>query len=84
MSSDARLTLITRPGCHLCEEAKAALDRVVAVTGDKWVEKDVSGDVEAERDYGDRLPVVLLDGKEHGYWRVEEDRLLRDLTTPQL
>lgn len=84
MSSDARLTLITRPGCHLCEDAKAALDRVVAVTGDKWVDKDVTGDVELERDYGDRLPVVLLDGKEHGYWRVEEERLLRDLTTPQL
>ncbi|WFE32320.1 glutaredoxin family protein [Micromonospora sp. WMMD975] len=84
MSTDPRLILITRPGCHLCEDAKAALARVVAVTGDRWVEKDVTGDVEMERDYGDRLPVVLLDGKEHGYWRVEEDRLLRDLTTPQL
>ncbi|MET7966631.1 glutaredoxin family protein [Micromonospora sp. NPDC005305] len=84
MSSDARLTLITRPGCHLCEDAKAALDRVVAVTGDRWEEKDVTGDLELERDYGERLPVVLLDGKEHGYWRVEEERLLRDLTTPQL
>ena len=57
---------------------------VVAVTGDRWVEKDVTGDIELEREYGDRLPVVLLDGKEHGYWRVEEERLLRDLTTPQL
>ncbi|MFY1704531.1 glutaredoxin family protein [Micromonospora sp. WMMA1923] len=84
MSTDARLTLITRPGCHLCDDAKAALDRVVAVTGDKWIEKDVSGDIELEREYGERLPVVLLDGKEHGYWRVEEERLLRDLTTPQL
>ncbi|GAA2705710.1 glutaredoxin family protein [Micromonospora olivasterospora] len=84
MATDARLTLITRPGCHLCEDAKAALDRVVAVTGDRWVEWDVTDDVELEREYGDRLPVVLLDGKEHGYWRVEEDRLLRDLTTPQL
>ncbi|MEU0152472.1 MULTISPECIES: glutaredoxin family protein [Micromonospora] len=84
MSSDARLTLITRPGCHLCEDAKEALDRVVAVTGDRWIEKDVTGDLELEREYGDRLPVVLLDGKEHGYWRVEEERLLRDLTTPQL
>ncbi|MFC0503661.1 glutaredoxin family protein [Micromonospora costi] len=84
MSPDARLTLITRPDCHLCEEARAALERVVAVTGDRWVEKDVTGDLELERDYGDRLPVVLLDGKEHGYWRVEEERLLRDLTTPQL
>jgi glutaredoxin-like protein DUF836 len=84
MSSDARLALIVRPGCHLCEDAKAALDRVVAVTGDSWIERDVTGDVELEREYGDRLPVVLLDGKEHGYWRVEEERLLRDLTTPQL
>ncbi|GGM12754.1 glutaredoxin family protein [Micromonospora yangpuensis] len=84
MSTDARLTLITRPGCHLCDDAKAALDRVVAVTGDKWIEKDVSGDIELEREYGERLPVVLLDGREHGYWRVEEERLLRDLTTPQL
>ncbi|PZG00983.1 glutaredoxin family protein [Micromonospora deserti] len=81
---EPRLTLITRPGCHLCEDAKAALDRVAAVTGDQWVEWDVTDDVELEREYGDRLPVVLLDGKEHGYWRVEEERLLRDLTTPQL
>ncbi|ASW58018.1 glutaredoxin family protein [Plantactinospora sp. KBS50] len=74
-----RLTLITRPGCHLCEVAREAIGRVVAVTGDRWVEVDVTGDLELERDYGDRLPVVLLDGREHGYWRVEEDRLLRDL-----
>ena len=81
MSTAARLALITRPGCHLCEDAKAAIERVVAVTGDSWVELDVTDDVELEREYGDRLPVVLLDGREHGYWRVEEDRLLRDLTT---
>jgi glutaredoxin len=80
MPNEPRLTLITRPGCHLCEVAKEAIDRVVAVTGDRWVEVDVTGDLELEREYGDRLPVVLLDGKEHGYWRVEEDRLLRDLT----
>jgi hypothetical protein len=79
MPDQPRLTLITRPGCHLCEVAKEAMDRVVAATGDQWVEVDVTGDLELERDYGDRLPVVLLDGREHGYWRVEEERLLRDL-----
>lgn len=81
--SEPRLTLITRPGCHLCEVAKEALDRVAAVTGDRWVEVDVTHDLELEREYGDRLPVVLLDGREHGYWRVEEDRLVRDLTRTQ-
>jgi hypothetical protein len=77
--SEPRLALVTRPGCHLCDVAKEAIDRVAAATGETWTEVDVSGDVELEREYGDRVPVVLLDGREHGYWRVEEDRLLRDL-----
>jgi glutaredoxin len=74
-----RVTLLTRPDCHLCDAARSALDRVAGRTGEPWAELDVSDDIELERDYGDRLPVVLLDGKEHGYWRVEEDRLARDL-----
>ena len=53
--------------------------RVAAASGETWAELDVTSDLELERDYGDRLPVVLLDGSEHGYWRVEEERLLRDL-----
>ena len=75
----ARLTLITRPGCHLCDVAKEAIERIAADTGEGWVELDVESDIELESEYGDRVPVVLLDGKEHGYWRVEEDRLRRDL-----
>lgn len=71
--------LLTRPGCNLCEPAKEAMARVAAASGVRWEEVDVTADPELEREYGDRLPVVLLDGKEHGYWRVEEDRLLRDL-----
>jgi len=74
-----RLTLITRPGCHLCEEAVEAIRRIDAQTGAGWVEVDVTADVELEKEYGERVPVILLDGKEHGYWRVEEKRLLRDL-----
>ncbi len=79
MTEAARVTLITRAGCHLCEVAKEALDRVCDATGDSWVELRVESDIELEREYGERLPVILLDGKDHGYWRVEEDRLLRDL-----
>ncbi|HYN95718.1 MAG TPA: glutaredoxin family protein [Pilimelia sp.] len=77
--SEPRLGLVTRAGCHLCEVAAEAMDRVTAATGETWVAIDVDSDIELEREYGDRVPVVLLDGREHGYWRVEEERLLRDL-----
>ncbi|MGA5303538.1 glutaredoxin family protein [Nucisporomicrobium flavum] len=74
-----RLTLISRTGCHLCEEAEQVLDRIAA---GGWTRVEVSDSIELERDYGDRVPVVLLDGKEHGYWRIEEERLLRDMARP--
>jgi glutaredoxin len=79
--TDHAITLITRVNCHLCEEAKAALGRVQSATGVGWTELDVDADDELAYEYGDRVPVVLLDGKEHGYWRVEEERLLRDLAS---
>ena len=73
-----RLTLISRDGCHLCEEAERVLDRI----GAPWERVDVDDSIELVRDYGDRVPVLLLDGREHGYWRIEEDRLRRDLAKP--
>jgi hypothetical protein len=75
-----RLVLVTRVGCHLCDVAKEAMDRVTGITGEGWQELDVDADADLQAEYGERVPVVLLDGKEHGYWRVEEERLLRDLT----
>jgi glutaredoxin len=77
--SEPRLTLYTRPGCHLCDDAKAALDKITEATGERWTEVNVETDIELERESGERLPVIMLDGKEHGYFRVEPDRLLRDL-----
>jgi glutaredoxin len=70
-----RVTLYTRAGCHLCDDAKAVLDRL----GVGFDEVDIAGDPELTAEYGDRIPVVVLDGREHGYWRVDEPRLLRDL-----
>jgi len=71
-----RVTLISRAGCHLCADAESVLDRILP---GQWSRVDVDSDVGLQRDYGDRVPVVLLDGAEHGYWRVEETRLLRDI-----
>ncbi|WP_184789222.1 glutaredoxin family protein [Phytomonospora endophytica] len=77
--SGARVVLLTTAGCHLCTDAREALDRVAERTGVAWSEVDVATDQGLLREYGDRLPVVLLDGREHGYWHVEEDRLVADL-----
>jgi glutaredoxin len=75
----ARITLVTRADCHLCEVAKQAVARVAESTGVAWREVDVDSDATMLAEYWDRVPVILLDGKEHGYWRVEEERLVRDL-----
>jgi glutaredoxin len=76
---DHRLTLLGRPGCHLCDDARTALARVAAELGVPWDERDVTLDEADWAEYGDRVPVVLLDGREHGYWQVDEARLRRDL-----
>jgi|tagenome__1003787_1003787.scaffolds.fasta_scaffold19300489_1 glutaredoxin len=78
----SRITLISRDGCHLCAVAEQTLDRVTADTGESWVRVDVDADDELVREYSDRVPVLLLDGREHGYWRVDEERLRRDLARP--
>ncbi len=74
----SRIQLIGRDGCHLCEVAEQALDRI----GEPWTRVDVDSDVELQREYSDRVPVILLDGREHGYWKVDEERLRRDLAKP--
>jgi glutaredoxin len=77
--AEPRLTLITRAGCHLCEVAKETLVEVAAETGEGFRELDVDADPALLDEYSDRVPVILLDGREHGYWRVEKAQLLRDL-----
>jgi glutaredoxin len=74
-----RLTLLTRPGCPHCDEARGVLARIAAELGVPWDERDVTADEADHDEYGDRVPVVLLDGREHGYWTVDEPRLRRDL-----
>ena len=74
-----RVTLLTRSGCHLCQDAEAALAALSAELGFGWHMIDVDADRAVQDRYGDRVPVILVDGREHGYWRVEPDRLRRAL-----
>jgi glutaredoxin len=77
--ADHHVTLLGKPGCHLCDDARAVVARVCADLGVPWDERDVNADATDYTEYGDRIPVVLLDGTEHGYWTVDETRLRRDL-----
>jgi glutaredoxin len=72
--ADHRVTLITRAGCHLCDVAEQLLRRLSDELGFAYRELDVDADAELRDEYSDRVPVILVDGKEHGYWRVEEAR----------
>lgn len=76
---DHHVTLITREGCHLCDDASVLLRELRDELGFGYDELDVDADRDRRNEYSDRVPVILIDGKEHGYWRVEETRLLRDL-----
>ncbi|SFK34454.1 glutaredoxin family protein [Geodermatophilus ruber] len=78
----ARLQLITRQGCHLCEEAAAVLGPIAAQAGLTPVPVDVDADPDLQAEFGDRVPVVLLDGREHSYFTVDVPRLRRDLGLP--
>ena len=79
------LTFYSKPGCHLCEDARKVVDEVVArlgAAGQASVdveEIDILGDPELQNRYGEEIPVVLIDGKMHTYWRVDAARLEKAL-----
>ncbi|MGH3518464.1 MAG: glutaredoxin family protein [Haloechinothrix sp.] len=60
--------------------AERDVERICAELGVQWMVMDVDSDPELRAEYGDRVPVILVDGAEHGYWKVEEDRLRRALS----
>ncbi|OIH93136.1 MULTISPECIES: glutaredoxin family protein [unclassified Curtobacterium] len=74
------VTLLTKPGCHLCDEARPVVERVVAEHPDATLQEQSILDDEALRqEYAEDIPVVLVDGRVHSNWRVDADRLARAL-----
>jgi glutaredoxin len=74
-----QVTVLTRVGCHLCEVAQAEIARICAELAVPWSAVDVDGDPELRAEYGDMVPVILVDGAQHGYGEVEESRFRRAL-----
>ena len=71
----ARVTLYAKPGCHLCDDARAVIERVCSELGESYAEISILDDPELLRRYGEEIPVTLVDGAQHDYWRVDEARL---------
>jgi len=73
------VTVYTREQCHLCEIALEQVGTIAGEAGATWSAVDVDADPDERAEYGDRVPVILVDGVEHGYYQVEPERLRRAL-----
>ncbi len=82
--SPRQVMLLTRERCSLCEKARQRLAELAGELGFELSVTDVDAEAAAGRpamraQFGDLLPVVLVDGREHSYWEVDEPRLRADL-----
>jgi hypothetical protein len=76
----ARIILLSRPGCHLCDDARDIIRRVASDLSVSWEERDITLSERDMVEYWDKIPVTLVDGVQHDFWRVSEDRLRSALT----
>ena len=82
MTRDIHLTLIGKPGCHLCDDARVVVQAVVAEveTTDAAPrmhldERSILDDADLAARYAEEIPVLLIDGEVHDHWRVDPVRL---------
>jgi Glutaredoxin-like domain (DUF836) len=82
VTRDIRLTLIGKPGCHLCDDAREVVQAVVAdvETMDAAPrilldERSILDDEALAARYAEEIPVLLIDGRVHNYWRIDPVRL---------
>ncbi|MEP6696264.1 MAG: glutaredoxin family protein [Pseudonocardiales bacterium] len=77
-----RVTVLATRGCHLCEQACADVARIAAELGVAWEERDITADAELMAEHAEEVPVILVDGRRHDCWRVDEGRLRAALASP--
>jgi hypothetical protein len=81
--STARLTLIGKPGCHLCDTARDVVTEVLAepsfAASVTFEELSLLDDAELSERFSEEIPVVLIDGEVHNIWRIDRVRLRQAL-----
>jgi glutaredoxin len=78
-ATEPRVVLYAKPGCHLCDDARAVIERVCAQRATSYVEVDITTDPSLMKQYGEQIPVTFVDGAQHDFWRLDEARLLAAL-----
>ena len=74
------MLLLGKPGCHLCDDARAIVAEVLAeFPAVGFAEKSILDDPDLMDAYAEEIPVVLIDGKVHTIWRVDPARLRKAL-----
>lgn len=73
------VVLITKADCHLCANARAAVARVTEALGIGWSEQSVDDDAALRERFAEEIPVVLVDGVQRDFWKIDEVRLDRTL-----
>ena len=84
MSKLISLTLLTKPGCHLCEEAKKAIELVMfeftqensGTVQIELTELNILEDETLKNQYSEEIPVLQINGATHAYWKIDSERLL--------
>lgn len=73
--------LLTKAGCHLCENARTVVAQVSGELGLAWDEVDIAQDAQLGARYGEEIPVVLVDGVPRDFWHIDPERLRAILTS---
>ena len=77
---EARVLLIGKPDCHLCDDARAIVARVCDELGVEWAQASILDDPELADRYWEQIPVTLVDGEVHDFWKVSAESLRAALT----
>jgi glutaredoxin len=78
-AKEPRVTLYSRPGCHLCDDARAVIAEICGELGEEYVEISIDDEPELQRRFAEEIPVTFVDGRQHDFWRVDPVRLRRAL-----
>ncbi|GAA3730107.1 glutaredoxin family protein [Salinactinospora qingdaonensis] len=77
-----RITMLGKPGCHLCDEALRVIEQVAAEFNVTYDVSDITvADAATKEEYWDKIPVIFVDGAQHDFWRASEKRLRAALSS---